>query len=782
MGYHPIVGKAVVFGGSVDCGSDVRGDTWNWDGAAWSQLSPASSPSARWGMPMDYAATPGGLVAFGGGFNGPALAETWIYTDDCGPLDQDCDGVPDTADNCPSVYNPDQIDADADGYGAACDCNDADPATHPGAAEVCDGRDNDCDGAIDDQPACNRTCDQDEKRAGELRVTTGPANAVGPVLAWSGSAYGLAWIDSRDGHTEIYFARLDASGAKIGADVRVTQVSSSKNGVRLVWSGSEYALAWTDNRDGNDEIYFARLDASGAKIGGDVRVTNQPAPSESPVLAWSGSRYGLAWYDSQTAGTGIYMTMLDRTGSKLYPELRIDTAPSGSGPAPSSLVWNGTDFGLAWDDNRSGNAEIYFTRVDAARTKVGPDVRVTNDPGSSYGAILVWTGGQYGVTWVSDPGDGTRTVHFIGLTPAGVRIGAATPVAVGFSDAPATAWTGEEFGVAWDFRASPAVRSDVFFGRLDASGAKQGVDIQVTDTPLGSGTPSIVWTGAEYGVAWGETQAGNSQLDEIHFARIGCHCVDQDGDGYTSCVDCNDANPLIHPGAAEVCNGVDDNCDGNIDENAAGVDTDGDGVHNACDNCVNAYNPTQQDTDHDGFGNACDNCILIANPNQADLDGDQRGDVCDNCPTTYNPLQDDTDGDKVGDACDNCPDTPNPDQSDINHDFVGDVCDLNDGLILIDLLDGATVGWQQEAGFESFNLYRGDLSVLKSSGLYTQDPAIVPLADRQCGLVDPALSDPIDPPLGKCVFYLVTGVHLGVEGSLGTNSAGASRPNDNPCP
>jgi hypothetical protein len=197
---------------------------------------------------------------------------------------------------------------------------------------------------------------------------------------------------------------------------------------------------------------------------------------------------------------------------------------------------------------------------------------------------------------------------------------------------------------------------------------------------------------------------------------------------------------------------------------------------------VNAYNPTQQDTDHDGFGNACDNCILIANPNQADLDGDQRGDVCDNCPTTYNPLQDDTDGDKVGDACDNCPDTPNPDQSDINHDFVGDVCDLNDGLILIDLLDGATVGWQQEAGFESFNLYRGDLSVLKSSGLYTQDPAIVPLADRQCGLVDPALSDPIDPPLGKCVFYLVTGVHLGVEGSLGTNSAGASRPNDNPCP
>lgn len=59
-------------------------------------------------------------------------------------------------------------------------------------------------------------------------------------------------------------------------------------------------------------------------------------------------------------------------------------------------------------------------------------------------------------------------------------------------------------------------------------------------------------------------------------------CTDQDDDGLAveggDCgpIDCNDSNPAISPGATEVCDDLDNNCDGNIDEGLS-VDADNDG-------------------------------------------------------------------------------------------------------------------------------------------------------------------------------------------------------------
>ena len=58
----------------------------------------------------------------------PAVADGRVYIGSLdskvyafGPLDTDNDGIPDSEDNCPYVYNPDQEDTDGDSLGDACD-------------------------------------------------------------------------------------------------------------------------------------------------------------------------------------------------------------------------------------------------------------------------------------------------------------------------------------------------------------------------------------------------------------------------------------------------------------------------------------------------------------------------------------------------------------------------------------------------------------------------------------------------------------------------------------
>ena len=60
--------------------------------------------------------------------------------------------------------------------------------------------------------------------------------------------------------------------------------------------------------------------------------------------------------------------------------------------------------------------------------------------------------------------------------------------------------------------------------------------------------------------------------------------VDDDGDGFPADEDCSDGDASINPGAVELCNGIDDNCDGQVDEGVMDTfwaDTDGDGFGDA---------------------------------------------------------------------------------------------------------------------------------------------------------------------------------------------------------
>jgi hypothetical protein len=158
-------------------------------------------------------------------------------------------------------------------------------------------------------------------------------------------------------------------------------------------------------------------------------------------------------------------------------------------------------------------------------------------------------------------------------------------------------------------------------------------------------------------------------------------------------------------GVGNACD-VDDDGDGVNDEldvcplmyDPEQLDSDGDSVNDVCDNCVDQANVDQTDSDQDGFGDLCDNCPNVASDNQDDLDEDGLGDACDsdldgddvddttdNCVGISNGPQTDTDSDGIGDACDKCPDIADVDQADFDLDDVGDLCDncpwvFNDSL------------------------------------------------------------------------------------------------------
>ena len=240
------------------------------------------------------------------------------------------------------------------------------------------------------------------------------------------------------------------------------------------------------------------------------------------------------------------------------------------------------------------------------------------------------------------------------------------------------------------------------------------------------------------------------------FAFLACtpKPVDVDKDGYTADVDCDDADPAVHPNADEACNVKDDDCDSTVDEDAVDVKSDGQ-CHDSCDTDPDIWNGAPEicdakDNDCDG---SVDEDATDAETWYPDVDVDAYGDpnapvLACTCPPGDVGLLSATD-------CDDTDETIHPGADELCNG-TDDDCDLivdedpSDGKIWYPDQDGDAYG--SDAGTLRCEGLSGE--VLSSGDCNDVNADIHPGADEVCNVTDDDCDTTVDEdPTDGETFY-----------------------------
>jgi hypothetical protein len=475
----------------------------------------------------------------------------------CNGADDDCDTTSDEGFACAAGSTvPCTSICDTTGTGlctVACAVPPASACTPP--AETCNERDDDCDGLTDEGLwSASPT---------EVRLTATATPSVRPAIAWNGGGreFGVAYEEDEEdpeGGGTIYFTRLTPSGADLmGTDTVVsTEPETTTDGYlhqqpALALAGSEWGFVWSWIDAGASEIYFRRLTAAGTYPPGadEIRITSASRTSAEPSLVWTGTEYGVAWNDARDGNLEVYFTRLSSTGAKPISDIRLTETTSCVSSRPS-LAWTGSEFGVAWYDVCSPGdpGDIWFTRVTSAGSEVAGAERGVIVASGSQSSMprLVWNGTGYGLVWLDDREGAFDQLYFARLNSEGVVAGSLVPLTTptetsGVHDAPAIVWDADrrEYVVAWSDQRNAAEAcgsadcgepggvccgTEIYFQRLSESAAKIGDPVRVTWSPGPTWRPWLADYGDGYGIVWADSRhaVGADGNSEVYFNVLRC--------------------------------------------------------------------------------------------------------------------------------------------------------------------------------------------------------------------------------------------------------------------
>ena len=323
--------------------------------------------------------------------------------------------------------------------------------------------------------------------------------------------------------------------------------------------------------------------------------------------------------------------------------------------------------------------DIGSTRADA---EITGSILVTNIGTRTVNIAGVQLRNDNGLFWIVDGGEGPLEANeareiIIGFSSpqAGAATAELTAVFTGVGeDAAVNDWTVRAWAVPGDLVALPAVLD---FGLVPEGGSRTDV-IELVNvgtvpvaaenvipgntafqiTPPAAGWPEEIAPGdslnvpvtylAADGAAVQSTLEVESTAPDTAVVVKANVCLGSahpswngDLDGFAACAgDCDDTNPLVHPAAIETCDGLDEDCDGVIDNDTSCGDDDGDGFTEDDGDCNDNDDTVYPGAPEaaDGVDTDCDG--LVPDDEGPDFDGDgyaPDGGDCDDTNATIYP-------------------------------------------------------------------------------------------------------------------------------------------------
>lgn len=193
------------------------------------------------------------------------------------------------------------------------------------------------------------------------RLTWNSGYSQVPIIALdSNNHLHLVWYNDLSGNAEIFYKR-STNGGTTWTSKRLTWNSSGSWAPnKAVGPNNHLHVVWYDDSPGRYEIHYKKS-TDGGSTWSTKRISYTPGYSYSPVIAIDpNNRVHVAWEDWSHGFPEIYYRR-STNGGTTWTTKRI-TFNNGWSVEPAIAVSSDNRIYVVWEDNPSGNLEIYYRK------------------------------------------------------------------------------------------------------------------------------------------------------------------------------------------------------------------------------------------------------------------------------------------------------------------------------------------------------------------------------------------------------------------------------------